>query len=166
MLRKPGAKEDFVRGRSGQFPFAPGGLEVLSADASVTPVLRIDKETRIGPLSSIPPGFTRGLKLKDTNDEIDIENTEIEDVEDDAEVIRNVHITNPVTSHKEGTQSGFEAIDDLLPDELSLLTSRGSGPSRDRNKGKEWAHVVDVNQEMTNFHELVPEMAHQVRLFS
>lgn len=33
-----------------------------------------------------------------------------------------------------------------------------------RKRGREWAHVVDVNQEMTNFHELIPEMAHQVKI--
>ena len=43
-----------------------------------------------------------------------------------------------------------------------MLTSRGPLSSGRRNKSKEWAHVVDVNQEMTNFHELIPDMAHQV----
>jgi len=43
-----------------------------------------------------------------------------------------------------------------------LLQAKGKLASSRRNKGKEWAHVVDVNQEMTNFHELIPEMAHQV----
>src|SRR5579859_4814436 len=42
-----------------------------------------------------------------------------------------------------------------------MLTCRGPLASGRRNKGKEWAHVVDVNQEMTNFHELIPEMAHE-----
>lgn len=27
---------------------------------------------------------------------------------------------------------------------------------------RDWAHVVDVNKPMVNFHELVPEMAHKV----
>lgn len=48
-------------------------------------------------------------------------------------------------------------VDDLLP------ISRLPIPSSSRNKRpkakKQWAHVVDVNQEMLNFHELVPEMA-------
>jgi hypothetical protein len=26
---------------------------------------------------------------------------------------------------------------------------------------RDWAHVIDVNKPMTNFHELVPEMAHK-----
>ena len=27
---------------------------------------------------------------------------------------------------------------------------------------RDWAHEVDINKPMTNFHELVPEMAHKV----
>lgn len=33
-----------------------------------------------------------------------------------------------------------------------------------RPKQKEWAHMVDVNQELTNFHELVPNMAKTVNI--
>lgn len=29
-------------------------------------------------------------------------------------------------------------------------------------KNKEWAHMVDVNKELTNFRELVPNMAREV----
>jgi hypothetical protein len=28
---------------------------------------------------------------------------------------------------------------------------------------RDWAHVVDVNREIVNFHELVPDMAREVR---
>jgi len=31
---------------------------------------------------------------------------------------------------------------------------------------RDWAHVIDVNLPLSNFHELVPEMAHKVRLSS
>lgn len=31
---------------------------------------------------------------------------------------------------------------------------------------KEWAHVVDVDRGFTNFHELVPSMAREVRICS
>ena len=27
---------------------------------------------------------------------------------------------------------------------------------------RDWAHEVDINKPMTNFHDLVPEMAHKV----
>lgn len=29
---------------------------------------------------------------------------------------------------------------------------------------RDWAHVIDVNKPMTNFHELVPEMAHKANM--
>lgn len=35
-----------------------------------------------------------------------------------------------------------------------------SAPSKP--KTREWAHTVDVNQEITNFRELVPNMAKEV----
>ena len=36
-------------------------------------------------------------------------------------------------------------------------------PARRTNiQKREWAHEVDINKPMTNFHELVPEMAHKV----
>lgn len=31
---------------------------------------------------------------------------------------------------------------------------------------RDWAHVIDVNTPLSNFHELVPEMAHKVFHFS
>lgn len=41
------------------------------------------------------------------------------------------------------------------------------GPSRAAIAQKrDWAHVVDVNKPMTNFRELVPDMARQVRIAS
>lgn len=52
-------------------------------------------------------------------------------------------------------------VDDLLP------IGRLPAPPPARKQlatatGKqEWAHVVDVNKELVNFHELVPEMARQ-----
>jgi hypothetical protein len=30
---------------------------------------------------------------------------------------------------------------------------------------RDWAHVIDVNTPLANFHELVPEMAHKVLNF-
>lgn len=31
---------------------------------------------------------------------------------------------------------------------------------------RDWAHVIDVNTPLSNFHELVPEMAHKVIIFT
>lgn len=48
-----------------------------------------------------------------------------------------------------------------------MLTSRGGLPtSLKKGPTKEWAHAVDVDRELTNFHELVPSMAREVRIWS
>lgn len=57
-----------------------------------------------------------------------------------------------------------DVLDDLLPaapPTISIGTS--SAAARRALAGKrEWAHVVDVNAKMGDFHKLVPDMAHKV----
>jgi antiviral helicase SKI2 len=121
LLRKPGSKDDFVRGRAGQFPFSPGGLDV-DGDISKSR-LRIDENTVLGPLPSLPPGFTRGLKTMVTTDDVDLEATEL-DGDENGEVVRSVHISKVDAPFRKITsQSGFEGIDDLLPEEVNLSSS-------------------------------------------
>lgn len=36
--------------------------------------------------------------------------------------------------------------------------------SSKKTPAKEWAHMVDVEKELTNFHELVPNMARKVSI--
>lgn len=57
--RAPGPSTSFVRGKSGHVPFWPGGLDdvLLNSDASLD-VTEIKKGLR-----TIPPGFSRGLRL-------------------------------------------------------------------------------------------------------
>jgi len=43
-----------------------------------------------------------------------------------------------------------------------MLAPKGNLPSLLKLKTKEWAHMVDTNQEITNFRELVPNMAKEV----
>jgi antiviral helicase SKI2 len=127
LLRKPGAKEDFVRGRTGQFPFSPGGLDGVSADVGGEARYKIDEKTHLGPLPSLPPGFTRGLKVKTTNEDIDLEATELQGG-DTGEVIRSIHHSNVDKPRRNNeAKGGYEGIDDLLPEEVfsspTLLTS-------------------------------------------
>jgi len=170
ILRKPGNKEDFVRGRAGQYPFAPGGLEVLApTDEVERDRFKITEKTKLDELALIPPGFPRGLRLKSTTQDEDLDldiGDEGDEVLEEKEFIRSVHLNYSLNGKKkEPVKTGYEGIDDLLPDEFPLLAAKGGSSSSKRIRGKEWAHVVDVNQEMTNFHELIPEMAHQVFRF-
>jgi len=83
---------------------------------------RINEKTQLGPLPSIPPGFTRGLKIKSTDEDADLENTELDDEESTEEVVRSVHLNKlPPTTKRNAVQTGFEGIDDLLPEEVLLL---------------------------------------------
>lgn len=59
MDRAPGPVGAFVRGKSDYVPFQPGGLdEVLLSSAQIGIAEESVKELR-----SIPPGFSRGLRL-------------------------------------------------------------------------------------------------------
>jgi len=117
LLRKPGAKEDFVRGRTGQFPFSPGGLEGVS-ETEERSRYRINEKTQLGPLPSIPPGFTRGLGIKPTDEDMDLETTDVEDQDESDVVVKSIHV-NPTAPQKQATaRTGFEEIDDLLPEEV------------------------------------------------
>lgn len=118
MLRKPAGKEDFVRGRTGQYPFAPGGLDGISQDTEGASRYTINEKTQIGPLSPIPPGFTRGLRIKKGDEDLDIETTKL-DEEDVQEYVRSVHLTNgQVPQRNNEVKTGYESIDDLLPEEV------------------------------------------------
>jgi antiviral helicase SKI2 len=58
MKRAPAAPSSFVRGKSGQVPFWPGGLdESLGLDEDAV------YRKGVNELQSIPPGFTRGMHL-------------------------------------------------------------------------------------------------------
>jgi len=126
ILRRPGAKEDFVRGRSGQFPFAPGGMEPLADDVqSNRDPFRITEKTTLGPLISIPPGFARGLRLSGAENTIDLEGTEVEDGTAGEEVVRSIHMKQLDGSRNQKVQkTGYEGIDDLLPDAVPMLSFR------------------------------------------
>ncbi|SPO20957.1 probable SKI2 - antiviral protein and putative helicase [Ustilago trichophora] len=74
----------------------------------------------------------------------------------------------PSTSHSSHSQAnGAEAsisaqdaeLDELLPVERPQPLAHARRAAKIEAK-RDWAHVVDVNQKLTNFHELVPQMAH------
>ncbi|KAJ7070626.1 antiviral helicase [Mycena amicta] len=150
--RAPGPSKNFVRGRSGNVPFWPGGLEeaVVSEGAS--------SGSKAG-LKTIPPGFTRGLMLPDEVDESLLELGTQREIADDE--IANAFFDEQAEAP---IQSATNGIDDLLPTTRSHLrpvkTSTRRTPKSVVQK-RDWAHVIDVNTPLSNFHELVPEMAHK-----
>ncbi|OJD17841.1 hypothetical protein AJ78_02082 [Emergomyces pasteurianus Ep9510] len=129
-----------------------------------------------GGLLEVPPGFSRGLKFDKPNskdDEIDVRDVEntLEQEEKGTEETTEESISPGVDMNlqaAEELQEGFssdeeeEDIDSLLPVEYPALDPRGQLLAPTSKKGgKEWAHVVDVNKEITNFYDLVPDMARE-----
>lgn len=155
-------------------------------------------------LRTVPPGFTRGLRLEGdesqndilaTLDEIPITRTNqgIEEVSYICTFVPPFRLiaSNPLKQRDEVTlnkDNGFGVpspgkasdLDDLLPTtvrhlkheastftesaqrtHLNPMTSIGRRPRRTKIQKRDWAHVIDVKKPMTNFHELVPEMAHK-----
>lgn len=88
MQRAPAPSKNFVRGKSGHVPFWPGGLEEALGDIDDDAVTN----GKSYGLRTIPPGFTRGLRLPgEENDIDDLERME-EDGDDGVTQLRPVSI--------------------------------------------------------------------------
>ncbi|KAL2121782.1 hypothetical protein VTJ04DRAFT_2237 [Mycothermus thermophilus] len=190
MLRKPAARTEFVRGGAGFFPFTPGGLDSIESAAALEDQLRsstaaadgsdtrkkLEKIITLGEggLLEVPPGLSRGIdfskrrKLADAESEkqakeveavLDQEPGELpgED-EDEAGERQEADGTSDATP----AEDDLEDIDSILPVEFPALEPRGTlAASSARKAGREWAHMVDINNDMSNFRELVPDMARE-----
>lgn len=189
LLRKPANRADFVRGAAGFFPFAPGGLDDVEAVAALedqsirnneqVPASRTNSLDRVisygaeGRLLEVPPGFSRGLdftkaKVKLGDDVAKQTEQTLMETSNDSIIYKQsqANATNEIVQDpnlSDGDRPDDEAIDeidDFLPIEFPALEPRSTlAISSSRRRGKEWAHMVDVNKEFTNFHDLVPEMA-------
>ena len=187
LLRKPANRADFVRGAAGFFPFAPGGLDGVTAVASLedqviresqrpdgTKAIKLDRVIDLGSkdgLLEIPPGFMRGLDLSKTKSEVDTGNeTQIEETL--GEVSKDTSILSKdgglevngvglgVGDSQQSSEAEDEDIDSLLPMEFAAWEPRGAlAASTAKRGGREWAHMVDVKRDITNFNGLVPDMA-------
>ncbi|KAH9950987.1 antiviral helicase, partial [Amylocystis lapponica] len=162
--RAPGPSTNFVRGKSGYVPFWPGGLDNVLKETDVVNDLH---EGSIG-LKTVAPGLSRGLRLSgDEAEELalaDFENGSAANHAGDQEV--NGAMYSPSNGDARliaSSTNGASDIDDLLPtsrSHLSALTTAHRPARRTNIQKRDWAHEVDINKPMTNFHELVPEMAH------
>lgn len=187
LLRKPANRAEFVRGGAGFFPFAPGGLDSIKAVADLEgealqpdiPSIgvksngldRVINFTTNQGLLEIPPGFTRGLDFSKATKPFDaaiakqIEETLNEEPMELSgdEQIADIPINRTAFEDTVDLEADpdFE-IDALLPVEFpALLPHRPLPVSRFKRAGHEWAHMVDVNRDIPNFHELVPDMARE-----
>ena len=189
LLRKPANRADFVRGAAGFFPFAPGGLDGVTAIAALEDQAiqgdqhaKVKKASRLdrvidfsshGSLLEIPPGFERGLDLTKSNEKIDeatakqVEDTLGADPKDlstsDGEEeyrVDGISLEEHGSGDSDSNEGDEEDIDSLLPVEFPAFEPHGTlAASTTRKGGREWAHMVDVRREISNFQELVPDMA-------
>ncbi|QDS75726.1 hypothetical protein FKW77_008181 [Venturia effusa] len=187
ILRKPANRAEFVRGAAGFFPFAPGGLDAVETIQSIEDhALQVEENERVKPscgldriitfgaeggLLQIPPGFTRGMQapvVQGTEDYEDV--TEVQKVLEEepkpAETGMQAELpilpgkTEDSDSDSGGRSDSDEDIDALLPVEFPSLAPHGQlAMAKARRGGKEWAHMVDINRDIPNFKELVPDMA-------
>ncbi|EGG05735.1 uncharacterized protein MELLADRAFT_36552 [Melampsora larici-populina 98AG31] len=184
LSREPASyTEDFVRGKSGYFPFTPGGLEVgvelQPMSNQVEPdelVESIEKgfESNRGGIRTIPPGFTRGLDFSDTamdaeteaEDSADVAPSQVEPIyvptEKFKRTVRQEDRDNAET--KSFSAQIDEEVEALLPNTSNVKVS--AERKRPVISKRDWAHVVDVNQELVNFRDLVPDMAKEASLAS
>lgn len=183
LLRKPANRAEFVRGAAGFFPFAPGGLEGIEATAALEDQIhsgpvedkeeggnKLDRVIQVGPdggLLEIAPGLDRGIDFsKKTSGSQEDANAVKEVLEEDPESYQDAgedgnespsSETPEETAEEEGES---DDIDDILPVEFPSLEPHGVlAASSARKAGREWAHMVDIKHDMTNFRELVPDMA-------
>jgi antiviral helicase SKI2 len=189
LLRKPANRAEFVRGAAGFFPFAPGGLDGVEAIAAIEDDAILQQENasankargldRVinfsseGGLLEIAPGFTRGLDLQKKPANSAKAAKEVEDtlgqVSEVPRVATKEHDDPPDSIQPkedeaidEGQTPGEEEIDALLPVEFPALAPHGAlAMAASRKGGREWAHMVDINRDITNFRELVPDMARE-----
>ena len=133
-----------------------------------------------GGLLEVPPGFSRGghLKVKkppdqqktaqevekilgeetQTQDPLDGEPSSVAENEAAAQIVNGIQRSEQPRKDDEEVDD----IDSLLPVEFPALAPRNPlSASTAQRRGKEWAHMVDVNRQMPNFRELVPDMARE-----
>ncbi|KAG9042495.1 hypothetical protein FS837_010810 [Tulasnella sp. UAMH 9824] len=162
LSRAPAPSSTFVRGKSGYMPFLPGGLE----DAVVGAEEGEEGSERQKGLRTIPPGFSRGLRILG-EEEDGVNNDELLQMEPEVAAVPTV-VEAAEPSFNDPAElpiaAGDEfALDSLLPADRAFLYPENSRkpPRKPPVTKREWAHVVDIDKPLKNFHELVPDMAHK-----
>lgn len=155
--RQTGSKLDFVRGHAGFMPFTPGGLEV-----SDSPVNKLNLHRDTQGLFDIPPGFPRGFVEEEVEEAEDMAFDELLDEEtpeageEEEEEVQLIDRMQDLQLDSSKVHSAM--LDDLLPNEMTFGRVQTDALEK-IPKVKEWAHIVDVNKQINNFHELVPSLA-------
>ncbi len=145
--REPDLPGTFVRGKTTNVPFTPGGLESIAlVDDLELYDLQLDED-----LYTVPPGFVRGLKPT----RMELKLSSLLDVDPFESFLSQPVETEHVSLQKE-TLGEKLPVDELLPEDSTLPILKKPSTGK-----KEWAHVVNLNQELEDWDQVVPEMAHE-----
>lgn len=163
--RSYASKNESLRGNNSFLPFQPGGL-IQQATADREP-----KNTSLNlhrneyGLYDIPPGFQRGLDVgSGKTGSLDIGELPDEVTEQDDEMIpvkqhileEDESVDKLAPSSKIDIPFDTKEIEGLVPFDYSTFKyDDGKNPFDKRT----WAHVVDLDHKIEDFHELVPNMA-------
>jgi antiviral helicase SKI2 len=163
MARDPNAydSKSFVRGKSGHFPFAPGGLdgeavkdtaeETERALEEIVEGLETSNSLGRGGIRTIPPGFERGLDFDSTAADDELLNSE-EKVKVEPLYRPKEAASGPRNLREKSSHKGLDPeVEKLLPNHRLQMPAVTNMRRRPVISKKDWAHVVDVNNELVNF---------------
>lgn len=158
VTRRAGRKQESVKGNSGGIPFTPGGIDII--ERSLAKDLH---HSDLGLLDT-PPGISRGAVFTTMGDKETLinENEEFSQIGSDGKNKEHVieHSNLEVDIGQESLkESQFSSIDDLLPESMPFVRDVIKEECEAVSEGRNWAHMVDINQKMENFKDLVPNPA-------
>ncbi|KAJ1992918.1 Antiviral helicase ski2 [Dimargaris cristalligena] len=170
--RKTTGPDSYVRGRSSGVPFAPGGLveAVRSENPAVDPLA--DFSLFEDNLLVVAPGLDHGLAVeppsalaKSSPTMVDLLRSESSWLPQNDNKSERDGLAPPDRPLPLPTPLPTEStpIDEFLPrgDYQGLSESDVAFRRPKPTYRREWAHEVDVTREFSNFHDVVPELAHQ-----
>ena len=159
MQRPVNPTHTFVRGKSGAAPLRPGGLD----EDAVADGPDVSADAGGEALRRIPPGFTRGL---DTRAEVGTgvpewaESLSTNPVQDHTVITADADGLYRMPEQAPAAQNEDAVVDEMLPVESIPRMFHGAQEKPAEEK-RQWVHVVNAYKQMPNFHELVPDMAHE-----
>lgn len=164
--RKPASRDAFVRGKGSFFPFVPGGLTTpeTPTESLVGLDTNLDLDTNSSGYYTRAPGLPK-VVLADDFESLKISsnpaNWDLPQLKRKKRSSgKDTKQENPTTA-KDIDAVGAD-VDEFLPAEFELTTPKfGLTAAKPRSQDKKWAHMVDVNRDMTNFRELVPDLAYE-----
>lgn len=159
--RRYGPRADALKGKSTFLPFKPGGISLITSLPKEETLILNRNEYG---LYDTPPGLSRGLsiqtKVEEMNDVTALEklvsNDSPYDDDDNNNEIKETNVE--VEGEIEGSELPFDAED--LNDIVSMdFQNMKAALTKSAQHKTVWAHVVDLNHQLENFNEVVPNMA-------